>query len=188
MDIFYEETDEVEKEKNYLDTAKKFLGAVCILSIISLATYFYALIYNEFDFGFIFEIIGLLFGYLAYFRTKYKEITKAKRNIIVACISIGWLVIYDIILMIMNIDNLIEFVSGYSTYYGEYLFGITLNYAPDFMLLANLLLYYISYKNLTLYEISEYEKDVKEKNNTNNISDQIKNIDNNTNNNTDNNI
>ena len=86
----------------------------------------------------------------------------------------------------MNIDNLIEFVSGYSTYYGEYLFGITLNYAPDFMLLANLLLYYISYKNLTLYEISEYEKDVKEKNNTNNISDQIKNIDNNTNNNTDN--
>ena len=69
-------------------------------------TYVISLMNGEFDFGIVFEIIS--FGFLLIARNyilKYDEI-KAKRYNMCAIASIGWILIYDIIVFLASIEEM----------------------------------------------------------------------------------
>ena len=97
-----------------------------LLIIISLLTYVIPLIYGEFDFGIIFEIVSLVFLVMAKsYMTKYDDI-KAKRYIICSMIAIGWILIYDIILLCATMEDIVDLAFlGYDYFFGE---GVTILY------------------------------------------------------------
>lgn len=109
-----------EEEKEYIkkvniDKAKNKTIAPIILIGLSLFTYVIPLfIYGEFDFGVIFELASLVFLILARsYMSKYDEI-RSKRYIICSMISIGWILIYDIMIFISIFQDAVELSSiGY---------------------------------------------------------------------------
>ena len=120
-----------DKEKEFIkkvnvDKAKNKASASMLLIIISLLTYVVPLIYGEFDFGIIFEIVSLVFLVMAKsYMTKYDEI-KAKRYIICSMIAIGWILIYDIILLCATMEDIVDLAFlGYDYFFGE---GVTILY------------------------------------------------------------
>lgn len=120
-----------DKEKEFIkkvnvDKAKNKAGASILLIIISLLTYVIPLICGEFDFGIIFEIASLVFLVIARnYMTKYDEI-RAKRYIICSMIAIGWILIYDIILLCATIQDIVDLAFlGYDYFFGE---GVTILY------------------------------------------------------------
>ncbi len=120
-----------DKEKEFIkkinvDKAKNKASASMLLIIISLLTYVIPLIYGEFDFGIIFEIVSLVFLVMAKsYMTKYDEI-KAKRYIICSMIAIGWILIYDIILLCATMEDIVDLAFlGYDYFFGE---GVTILY------------------------------------------------------------
>lgn len=120
-----------DKEKEFIkkinvDKAKNKASASMLLIIISLLTYVIPLIYGEFDFGIIFEIVSLVFLVMAKsYMTKYDDI-KAKRYIICSMIAIGWILIYDIILLCATMEDIVDLAFlGYDYFFGE---GVTILY------------------------------------------------------------
>ncbi len=116
-------TDE-EKEfikKVNIDKAKKKTVAPVVLMVLSLLTYAIPLICGEFDFGIVFEIASLAFLILARnYMSEYDE-TRAKRYIICSMISIGWILIYDIIFLCASIQDAIDVAFlGYEYLFGEF--------------------------------------------------------------------
>lgn len=114
-----------EKEKNFIikinvDKAKNKVIVPILLIVISILTYAVPLMYGEFDFGMIFEIISLICLLVARkYMTKYDEI-RSKRYIICSMFSIGWILVYDAIVMIANIQNFTDFAFlGYDFFFGE---------------------------------------------------------------------
>ncbi len=80
-----------------LDKAKNKTWAAFVLIAISILSYVAPLLLGEFDFGLIFEGISLVFLCISrIYMGKYDEI-RAKRYNICAILSIGWLLVYDII-------------------------------------------------------------------------------------------
>lgn len=115
-------TDE-EKEfaiKINVDKAKNKTRIPIILISLSLLTYVPPLMRGELDFGIIFEITSLLFLLIARnYMLKYDE-NRAKRYIICSIAAIGWLLIYDLILLCSSIQDVIDLVMlGYSYLFGE---------------------------------------------------------------------
>ena len=120
-----------DKEKEFIkkinvDKAKNKASASMLLIIISLLTYVIPLIYGEFDFGIIFEIVSLVFLVMAKsYMTKYYDI-KSKRYIICSMIAIGWILIYDIILLCATMEDIVDLAFlGYDYFFGE---GVTILY------------------------------------------------------------
>ena len=83
-------------------------------------TYIIPLMYGEFDFGIVFEIISLIFLIIARnYMSEYDEI-RAKRYIICSIVAIGWIFIYDIIFIFSSIQDIVDFVFlGYDFFFGE---------------------------------------------------------------------
>lgn len=120
-----------DKEKEFIkkinvDKVKNKAGVSILLIIISLLTYVIPLICGEFDFGIIFEIASLVFLVIARnYMTKYDEI-RAKRYIICSMIAIGWILIYDIILLCTTMKDIVDLAFlGYDYFFGE---GVTILY------------------------------------------------------------
>lgn len=88
--------------------------------VLSLLTYVAPLIYGEFDFGIVFEIISLVFLLVARnYMSKYDE-SRAKRYIICSMVAIGWILIYDIILLCSSIQDVIDLAFlGYDYFFAE---------------------------------------------------------------------
>ena len=88
---------------------------------ISLLTYVMPLMWGEFDFGILFEVASLVFLILARnYMSQYDE-TRAKRYIICSIVSIGWILIYDIILLCVSIQDAIDVAFlGYDYLLGEF--------------------------------------------------------------------
>lgn len=103
----------VDKEKDFIkkvnvDKAKNKTIVPILLMILSILTYVEPLFYGEFDFGLIFEIISLVFLFIArFYMTKYDE-DRAKRYVTCSMISIGWILIYDIISLFTSIQDVID--------------------------------------------------------------------------------
>ena len=117
-------TDE-EKEfaiKVNVDKAKNKTIAPIILIIISILTYVFPLIMGEFDFGIVFEVTSLAFLLIArHYMNEYDEI-RSKRYIICAMIPIGWILIYDIIVFLSYIEDIVDLLFlGYDYFFGEIL-------------------------------------------------------------------
>ena len=103
-----------DKEKEFvknvnIDKAKN-KTMVCIgLTIISLLSYVVPLMFGNFDFGMVFEILTLVFIFMArHYMSIYDE-DRSKRFTIFAMIPIGWLLIYDIITILSYVSNVLEF-------------------------------------------------------------------------------
>ena len=116
-----------EEEKNFaikinLDKAKKKTVIPIVLIIISLLTYIMPLLLGEFDFGIFFEIISLVFLIISRtYMSKY-DVDKSKRYIICSMLSIGWILIYDIMYFIFSIQSSIDFIfMGYEFFWTEML-------------------------------------------------------------------
>ena len=115
-------TDE-EKQfviKANIDKAKNKTIAPILLMIISILTYVVPLMFGEFDFGIVFEVTSLVFLIIARnYMNKYDE-TRAKRYIICAMIPIGWILIYDIIVLLSSIGDVVDLAFfGYDYFFGE---------------------------------------------------------------------
>lgn len=108
------------KEVN-IDKAKKKTIAPMVFIGISLLTYVMPLMWGEFDFGILFEVASLVFLILARnYMSQYDE-TRAKRYIICSIVSIGWILIYDIILLCVSIQSAIDVAFlGYDYLLGEF--------------------------------------------------------------------
>lgn len=151
------------KEVN-IDKAKKKTIAPMVFIGISLLTYVVPFLLGEFDFGILFEIASLVFLILSRnYMSQYDEI-RAKRYIICSIVSIGWILIYDIILLCVSIQNAIDVAFlGYDYLLGEF-----------FLILYLIILFAINkdlskadnpekYKESTDWFYEKYEND--EKNN-----------------------
>lgn len=151
------------KEVN-IDKAKKKTIAPMVFIGISLLTYVVPFLLGEFDFGILFEIASLVFLILSRnYMSQYDE-TRAKRYIICSIVSIGWILIYDIILLCVSIQNAIDVAFlGYDYLLGEF-----------FLILYLIILFAINkdlskadnpekYKESTDWFYEKYEND--EKNN-----------------------
>ena len=151
------------KEVN-IDKAKKKTIAPMVFIGISLLTYVMPLMWGEFDFGILFEVASLVFLILARnYMSQYDE-TRAKRYIICSIVSIGWILIYDIILLCVSIQDAIDVAFlGYDYLLGEF-----------FLILYLIILFAINkdlskadnpekYKESTDWFYEKYEND--EKNN-----------------------
>ncbi len=153
--------DDGEKDfikKVNIDKANNKTRLAIVLIVLSILTYILPLAFGEFDFGIIFEGISLIFLLIAkMYMSQYNE-TSSKRYIVCALVSIGWILIYDVISYMNNDINLIFL--GYDYFFGEI-----------FTILYIMRLFQIN-KNLTKadnpikYKESTdwfYEKDEKEK-------------------------
>ena len=102
-----------DKEKEFsknvnIDKAKNKTIPCISMTIISIITYIVPLILGDFDFGLIFEILTLIFIFMArHYMSIYDE-DKSKKMIIFAMIPIGWLLIYDVITILSNATNLMD--------------------------------------------------------------------------------
>ena len=149
------------REEN-IDKAKKKTIAPMVFIGISLLTYVMPLMWGEFDFGILFEVASLVFLILARnYMSQYDE-TRAKRYIICSIVSIGWILIYDIILLCVSIQDAIDVAFlGY-----DYLLG------AFFLILYLIILFAINkdlskadnpekYKESTDWFYERYESDEK---------------------------
>lgn len=102
--------NEKEFVKNVnIDKAKNKTIACILLTIISLLSYIVPLMFGNFDFGMIFEILTLVFIFIArYYMSEYDE-ERSKRFTIFAMIPIGWLLIYDLITILPYVSNILDF-------------------------------------------------------------------------------
>lgn len=114
-----------DEEKEFIkkvnvDKAKNKTIAPILLMILSILTYVVPLMYGEFDFGIVFEIISLVFLLIARsYMSKYDEI-RSKRYIICSMVAIGWILIYDVILLCSYVQDVVDLaLLGYDFYFGE---------------------------------------------------------------------
>ena len=103
-----------DKEKEFvknvnIDKAKIKIMACIILTIVSLLSYVIPLMYKHFDFGMIFEIITLVFIFMARHYMSIYDVDKSKTFTVFAMIPIGWLLIYDIITLLSSISDVFDF-------------------------------------------------------------------------------
>ena len=102
--------NEKEFVKNVnIDKAKNKIGTCIFLTIINLLSYVLPLMFGDFDFGVFFEILTLVFIFMARSNIiKYDE-DRSKRYTIFAMIPIGWLLIYDLITILSYVSNMLDF-------------------------------------------------------------------------------
>ena len=100
-----------EKEKEFskkvnIDKAIKKSNTAIALITISVLTYVVPLIEGNFDFGMIFEVISLVFTLISrLYMSKYNAIKSRTFNIC-SIFSVGWILIYDIMIFLSSTDSL----------------------------------------------------------------------------------
>ena len=134
--------------ETYSDKALNILKICGGLMIFSLISYFIALLYNSFDFGLVFELIAFVFIVLAYSQISQDNIKSGKRNIIIAMIPIGWLIIYDLIDLIVNIGDVIPVVIDYYLSIDQFFYYIE-PYLFDVILVVTIILLYKAFSSLS---------------------------------------
>ena len=142
MDIKNEE----HIQEVYIDQAIFFLKFYIGISLFSIITYLIALEYNAFDFGFIFEVISFVFVILSMDKLKKHKLQSAKKCIIIAMIPIGWLIIYDFINLLANLNEVMANVIEYYTTWDRYFYSLR-PYLVDVTLIVLIVLLYKSYSS-----------------------------------------
>ena len=131
------ENEELKNKKhveNVNNEKAVFFLKICIaIFILSGITYVIGIsLYNSFDFGLIFELISFIFTILAFLKIKDKQYKRAKTYIIIAMIPLGWLIIYDLFDLLMNLQEVLAnvFIYYFSMdrffyYLAPYLYDVT---------------------------------------------------------------
>ena len=103
------DTEKDFSKKVNIDKAKNKTIGCMVLTIISLFSYIVPLMFGDFDFGMIFEILTLIFIFMARNQmSKYDE-DRSKIYTILAMIPIGWLLIYDLITILSYVSDVLDF-------------------------------------------------------------------------------
>ena len=131
----------------YVDKCIFFLKFCIGIFLFSVITYLIALEYNAFDFGFIFEVISLVFVILSIDKLKKQKLQSAKKCIVIAMIPIGWLIIYDFINLLANLNEVMTNVIEYYTTWDRYFYSLR-PYLVDVTLIALIVLLYKSYSSV----------------------------------------
>lgn len=135
-------------KETYSDKAQNLLKICIGLMVLSLLSYLIALAYNTFDFGLIFEIVTFAFIILAYSQINQLKIKSAKKSIVIAMIPIGWLIIYDLIDLIVNIGDVIPVVMRYFLSIDQFFYYLQ-PYLFDTVLVATIILLYKAFSSLS---------------------------------------
>ncbi len=120
---YEEQKNKKHIEKVYLEKAINILKICIGILIFDGLTYLIPiLLYKNFDFGLIFEAVSFVFIILALNKLVSKDFIVGKRNIVIAMLSVGWLIVYDFINLIVNIKEVlfqisIYYISGDSYFY-----------------------------------------------------------------------
>lgn len=147
-----ENKENVDVKKIGKDKACNLLKICMGISLFSVITYVIAiLIFDSFDFGFIFEVISFVFIVIAYNRIDIYDFQSGKRNIIIAMIPFGWLIIYDFIDLIVNIKEVLIEVSIYYLSMDHFFYYIE-PYLFDVTLVANIVFLYKAFSTLNKIE------------------------------------
>lgn len=134
-------------EKINSEKAVNILKICVVIFIISFITYAIALFFGNFDFGLIFEIISFIFTILAMNKIKVQDYSKAKTYTIVAMAPVGWLIIYDLINLLVNIEEVIVELIHYYTSFDQFFYYIE-PYLYDVTLVAIIVLLFVAYKSI----------------------------------------
>lgn len=134
-------------QKTYSEKAMNLLKICIFIMIFSLITYFIAILYDAFDFGLIFELIAFAFIVLAYNQIKGNKIKSCKKSTIIAMIPIGWLIIYDLIDLIVNIKDVASVVAQYYLSIDQFFYYIE-PYLFDVVLVATIILLFKTVSSL----------------------------------------
>lgn len=135
-------------QKIYTEKAQKLLKFCIVILIVSGITYLIGFfLYNSFDFGLVFEIITFIFILIANNRIEQKNMKLGKINTIMAIIPISFLIIYDLIHLAINIEEVLEEVLIYYTSSDQFFYNIE-PYLFDVTLIAVIKLLYKTYKAL----------------------------------------
>ena len=103
------DTEKDFSKKVNIDKAKNKTIGCMVLTIISLFSYIVPLMFGDFDFGMIFEILTLIFIFMARNQmSKYDE-DRSKIYTILAMIPIGLLLIYDLITILSYVSDVLDF-------------------------------------------------------------------------------
>lgn len=136
----------------YTDKASNLLKLCIGLLIFDFVTYVFAIfVYSAFDFGFIFEIIAFIFVIKALKNIKQQNFKVGKKNVIISMIPIGWLIIYDFINLLVNIEEVIGEVIHYYTSFDQFFYYLE-PYLVDVLLVAIIALLYLTYSSITKAE------------------------------------
>ena len=144
---------EIQENKEHIQTiytekAQKLLKFCIVILIVNGITYLIGFfLYNSFDFGLVFEIITFIFILIANNRIEQKNMKLGKINTIMAIIPISFLIIYDLIHLAINIEEVLEEVLIYYTSSDQFFYNIE-PYLFDVTLIAVIKLLYKTYKAL----------------------------------------
>ncbi len=139
----------------YRDKAIRFLKFCIGIFAFDGFTYLIPFVYNTFDlghinafdFGLIFEVISFVFVLLSIDRLKQNKLQSSKKSILIAMIPIGWLIIYDFINLLANIEEVLGEVVSY--YIGpDKFFYFLAPYLVDVTLIAIIIFLYKSYSSI----------------------------------------
>ncbi len=148
MDAIENSKNEKHIENIYADKASNLLKICIGILIFSGITYLIGIFfYDAFDFGLIFEIISFIFIIMAYNKIEQNDFQAGKRNTIIAMIPIGWLIIYDLINLLVNSNEVLLEVIGYYTSFDQYFYYLE-PYLFDVTLVATIILLYKTYSSL----------------------------------------
>ena len=145
-------------KETYSDKAQNLLKICIGLMVLSLLSYLIALAYNTFDFGLIFEIVTFAFIILAYSQINQLKIKSAKKSIVIAMIPIGWLIIYDLIDLIVNIGDVIPVVMRYFLSIDQFFYYLQ-PYLFDTVLVATIILLYKAFSSLSIADNTKLADD-----------------------------
>lgn len=105
--------NDLDKKHNYevyTDKASKFLTFSIVLLALSLTSYLFALlVFDNFAFGFIFELFAFVCVVVAKNALIDKKLSLSKKTIIASMCSLGWLLVYDFIDFFVNINKTLHF-------------------------------------------------------------------------------
>ena len=139
-------------KKVYTEKTINLLKICLGLSVFSLCTYLVGIfLYQSFDFGCIFEMISFVFVLLAYLNVQKNTWQTSKRNVIIAMLPLGWLLVYDFIYLLIHLDEVLPEIVGYYTSFDQYFYYLG-PYLFDFTLIASLFLLYKVYSSLCIVD------------------------------------
>ena len=103
------ENDEKEFVKKInVDKAKNKTKYAIGCLIISILSYVIPFLVGEYDFGIVFEIATLVCIFIAKNRMSIYDEEGSKKYIIIALLSIGWLLVYDIVTIVLSAYDFID--------------------------------------------------------------------------------
>lgn len=139
-------------KKVYTEKTINLLKICLGLSVFSLCTYLVGIfLYQSFDFGCIFEMISFVFVLLTYLNVQKNNWQTSKRNVIIAMLPLGWLLVYDFIYLLIHLNEVLPEIVGYYTSFDQYFYYLG-PYLFDFTLIASLFLLYKVYSSLCIVD------------------------------------